>query len=253
MIISPSALAIKALGLSAEGTMDCPEETQCAVCGAKIAVGERIDDLALPPSFTNHATLAHPGGKYRCGACTAVMTRKEFQMGLSTALVSAAGYFPIIRKENRAWAFLTPPEPPFAICIQNAQQQHTVWRAPVSLSKDLLLVRVGEQVVRLRRRYLVAARETALMLNDKRAEMLAAEKRQRGRPLGADPESPFLNDWKLQSAVGGRLKGWVPPLLKHGYVTPEDLLPIEQLNGGEAWALTAVLHLNPVQPEPIKL
>lgn len=252
MITSPSHLAIAALGLAPEGTMACPENSSCAVCGSLIHEGDLVDGLALPDSFTSRAALAHPEGSYRCGACTAVMTRPEFQMSFSTAIFNRDGYYSIARKENRSWAFLTPPEPPFAICIQNAQQQHVVWRAPVSLSKDILMVRVGEQVIRLRRPALVAARSVALMLNEQLAQ--SDVKRKPGRPESAEfIRSPFTADWKLQTVGGGRPASWVSDLVEKGQVQPADLAPLECLNGGEVWALNAVLHPAPVKPEPLAL
>jgi len=248
MIESPSHLAVAGLGLKPEGTMPCPENEICAVCGAPIAAGEICDEMVLPPSFTNHSSLAYMNNKYRCGACTAVMTRGDFQMGLATAIFSEDGYYSIMKGENRAWFLLNPPEPPFAVCVQNARMQHIVWRAPVSLSKEVILIRVGEQVVRIRRKYLMDAREVAILLNEKRAE---SEQKRGGRPTAAKLESPFVNDWKFQSASGGNWKGWVLKLLEEGAITEEEFRPLTVLNGAEAWALNAVLHDAPVKPEPL--
>jgi CRISPR type IV-associated protein Csf1 len=246
MIISPSLLAIAGAGLAPDGTEVCDERhlgQRCAVCGATLQPGDPVDNLNLPPSFTNHTSLAIPGGAWRCGACTTIMTRGVFQMGASTVLISAGGIFPIVRKEHRAWAFLTPPEPPFAIAIQNAKQQHVIWRAPVTLSKDLIFVRVGEQLMRIRHPLLMSARGEALALD--------VLNRSRGRPVKGAAENPFVNDWRLQSATGGRFKGWLWNLLKEASVSREDIKALTQLNGAEAWALTAALHDHPEQPESI--
>lgn len=250
MNISPCALAIKALGLRPEGTLTCTEEhatESCAVCGAKLVTGEPIDTLALPPSFTNQSSLADSGGKWRCGACTAVMVRSVFQMGMSTILITGDGVFPIVRKEHRSWLFLTPPEPPFAIAIQNAQQQHVLWRAPVSLSKDLLMIRVGERLVRIRRPHLLAARDAAQHLHSIRKTA--------GRPVKDGVENPFINEWKMLSQSGGQLKGWAMKLIQD----QEKPLPAEHmsrllsLNAGEAWALTAALFEHPVKPDALTI
>lgn len=258
MILSPSLIAIRALGLEPSGTMICEAEAgeRCAVCGDTLRKGEPIDTLDLPPSFTNHSSLAIPGGHYRCGACTTVMTNgANFQMGLSTCIASASeGYFPIMKKEHRAWAFLTPPEPPFIITIQNAQQQHTVWRAPVSTSRDILMVRLGEQVLRLRRQKLVAAREAAIRL-DAAINAAREDKPGRGRPARSPEsiESPFFSDWKGQDAQGGQLKKAAADQIASGAISDSDIAALTTLNSGEIWALTAVLHLSPVRPEPAAL
>lgn len=258
MIISPSLIAIRALKLEPVGTMTCDAEAgeRCAVCGDTLRKGDPIDFLDLPPSFTNHSSLAIPGGEYRCGACTTVMTNSaNFQMGLSTCIASASdGYFPIMKKEHRAWAFLTPPEPPFIIAIQNAQQQHTIWRAPVSISRDILMVRLGEQVLRLRRQKLIAAREAAMRL-DAAINAAASSKTGRGRPAKSPEsiESPFYSDWKGQDARGGQFKRAAAAQIEAGAISDADINALTTLNSGEVWALTAVLHLSPARPAPAAL
>lgn len=246
MLISPSQLAIEAAGLLPEGADICDGRHVgqcCAVCGVALVPGDPVDALSLPASFTNQSSLAYPGGKWRCGACTAVMTRSVFQMGASTVLVSRDGIFPIVRKEHRAWAFMTPPSGPFAIAIQNAQQQHVLWRAPVSLSPELIMLRVGEQVMKIRHSILMAARGEAIAIDELN--------RSKGRPVKGGVENPFVNDWKLQSATGGRFKQWLLKMIEEGVVSQGQFPSLFQLNGAEAWALTAVLSDTVTKPDSI--
>lgn len=257
-LISPSAIALEALGLPPTGDLigDADTYLACAMCGTGIGPGDVHGVLDLPASFTNQLAMAIPGGKHICGACRTVMTNNAFQMKFATALVSRDGYFPIMRKEHRAWAFLTPPKPPFFVTIQNAQQQHVVWRAPVSLSQDLILVRVGEQIVRLRRPKLIEAREVALRLQAERDRLVDAAKKPKkdssAPKAGAESvESPFVADWKFQSASGGTLKHWARVLIDAGVVPDADRAVLTSLNAGEVWALQAALHLNPTQPSPL--
>ncbi len=256
MIISPSAIALQALGLHPSGNLKATASgptIRCAMCGADIEPGALYDKLDLPESFTNKLAMAIPGGEHICGACKAVMNEGAFQQSLSTAIVSAKGYFPIMKKENRAWAFLEPPEPPFFVTIQNAQQQHVVWRAPVSLSREIILVRVGEQVLRLRRQKLKAAREIVLRLDDFRHRVSVHDCKARTPKKAAAAqdaaESPFVADWKYQSADGGAMKQWYRDLVAAGNVPKEDQAVLTSLNAGEAWALQAVLHRKLVGPE----
>lgn len=159
-----------------------------------------------------------------------------------------------MRKEHRAWAFLTPPEPPFVIAIQTAKQQHVVWRAPVSLSRDLILVRVGEQIVRLRRPSLIVAREAVVRLHDARKAADGGKQKKATAPAAAESlESPFVTDWKFQSSVGGVLKNWAATLIAAGAVSASDKAALSLLNAGEIWALQAVLHLQPVRPDPLSI
>lgn len=244
--ITASHLTIQAAGIKAIGAVLAgPDHVgqRCAVCGADINPGDPIDKLDLPRTFTNQSSLAIPNGKWRCGACNAIMGNSEFQMGASTILVCSDGVFPIVRKEHRAWAFLTPPEPPFVIAIQNAKQQHVIWRAPVSLSKDLIMVRLGEQIFRLRRQKLLNCVEIAKRIDAARITP--------GRPVKDAIENPFVNDWKFQSAEGGRLKSWVWKLQAEQKIAPEDFVELTTLNGGEAWALTAFLSATITKPDPL--
>lgn len=246
MIISPSRLVVDATGLPFEGADVCDERhigQHCAVCGDALVTGEPVDPLDLPASFTNHSALALPGGDWRCGACNVVMTRSVFQMAASTVLISREGIYPIVRKEHRAWAFLTPPAGPFAISIQNAKQQHVIWRAPVSLSSENIMIRVGEQVVRVRQRMLLAARDEAILLN--------GLNRSQGRPIKDGIENPFVNDWKMQSPQGGRFKLWLCKMIEAEEVKSDQIKTLLSLNGAEAWALTAALYGDPQKPESI--
>lgn len=246
MQLSATELVLAATGLKPEGSDVCDERhtgMSCAVCGVSLRAGDPVDDLVLPPSFTNHNALAHPGNPWRCGACTAVMTRSIFQMGASSVLICRDGIFPIMKKEHRAWALQTPPDTPFALCVQNAKQQHVVWRTPVTLSKEQILIRVGEQVVRLRRSLLLKAADEA--------RYLAQLKSEKGRPVKDAIESPFVADWKFQSSDGGRLKRFVYKLLEQEQITTDNISSLLQLNAGEAWALGAFLHEKPIAPESI--
>lgn len=243
--ISPSVLAVNAAGLTPEGTAVCDEPGHCCgVCGIQLQVGEVVDDMRLPATFTNHSSLAYPSEKWRCSACTAIMTRSAFQMGVSTVLITQDDIYPMMRKEHRAWFFLTPPKPPFALAIQNAKQQHTVWRAPVTLNTDQIVMRVGEQVLRIRRPLLLKAAEQAKKINALRVAV--------GRPSKEALQNPFVNDWKFQSSTGGQLKQWVFKMLADNIISPQDIDALLSLNGAEAWALTPVLHDAPVKPESIK-
>lgn len=255
MILSPSSLALSALGLSPSGALcnTAGEGLACAICGTAISTNDIYDVLDLPTSFTNKNSIASPGGKHICGACNTVMSAGEFQMRLATGLFCKDGFFPIMRKEHRAWAFLTPPEPPFSVTIQTAKQQHVVWRAPVTLSRNLILVRIGEQIVRLRRPMLIAAREAVLRMSEARqraATGAKTKKSEKSAPVES-VESPFVTDWKFQSSAGGVLKLWAETLINEGGVSNPDRETISLLNAGEIWALQAVLHLKPVKPAPL--
>ena len=244
MPVSPSAVVTHALGLASSGEDVCGAEQLgecCAVCGIPLVAGEPIDRLVLASSFTNHNDLADPAGRWRCGDCTTVMTESEFQMSLATVCVSARGAVRIMTKQSRAWAFLEPPEPPFVIAIQNAKQQHVLWRAPVNYTREILLVRLGERIFRLRRRALVAARDACFALEEARARGIPGWKPEKKDEV----DSPFFTDWKGKGAVTGQLKPWYWSLHTSGAVPAALHDILVGLSAHEAWALAAVLHRDP--------
>lgn len=243
---SACELILAATGLAPEGSDICDERhlgQDCSVCGAPLVLGQPVDALDLPNTFTNHSALAHPGGKWRCGACTVVMSRVDFQRSASSVLITQDGIYPMMQKAHRAWALQTPPETAFALCIQNAKQQHIVWRTPLTINAQQTLVRIGDQVIRIRREVL---RQAAAQ-----AGLLASLKSEKGRPIKNGIESPFEGDLKLQSGRGGMLKPFVYKLLEQGVVKPEDIDALLKAGAGEAWALDAYMYEEPVEPESI--
>ena len=254
-LISPSSLAVSALGLAPSGSKisDGSEKLSCAMCGVRIGKGMKYDLLELSPSFTNQLSMAIPGGAHICGDCKTVLANGEFLQAFATVLISKDGVFSVMRKENRAAAFLEPPEPPFCISIQNAQQQHMIWRTPVSLSRDLILIRVGEQILRLRRQKLVQAREIVFRLDDLRQNIaISGQSKVAKRAVQEYAESPFVSDagtWKYTSTKVGVKNFWYSKLEEAGVVTEAEQNLLSSLNPGEAWALQAVLHRFPALPE----
>lgn len=255
-MISPSSLAVAALGLQCQVALIAGENSRirCAMCGVTVTTGAPYDDLVLTDSFTNKLDMAIAGGKHVCGDCHAVMRSPDFQMSWATALVCRNGIYPVMRKENRAWAFLTPPEPPFYISIQTAKSQHVAWRAPVTMDANMIMVRVGEQIFRLRRPLLMQAREIGLRIDDFRAKVLASDgKQKKEAKINEAAESPIVSDWKMQSTGGGIQKSWYRTLVSEGVVTANEHRVISTLNPGETWALQAVLHRSPIKPDPITI
>ncbi|CAJ4330419.1 CRISPR type AFERR-associated protein Csf1 [Burkholderia pseudomallei] len=245
-LISPSKIATQAVRLEPQGTLKVDHDTACAVCGVPIVAGEWVDEFSPPDSFSNWPSLAYPRNSYRCSHCTTVMTRDEFLQKASTAIFTAEGAFPIMRKEHRAWAFLHSHRSPFVVAIQNARSQHTVWRAPVSMPGELFFVRVGDQVLRIRRPTLAAARDLAVRLHEVEQRLSPPV---RGRPSDG-VSNPFVSDWKYQGVGCGALKSSVERVAREAGISLEPLL---SLSSAEAWALGAVLHPAPDRPEPLTL
>ena len=87
-----------------------------------------------------------------------------------------------------------------------------------------ILVRVGEQILRLRRPQLIKARDIVFRLNEYRRNAARTGNKEKKTPDFA--ESPLVAEWKYQSVDGGTVKAWYsnsnpekPGLLEIGAVT----------------------------------
>ncbi|MFG1187906.1 type IV CRISPR-associated protein Csf1 [Xanthobacter aminoxidans] len=263
-MIYPSDIALAGGGLSAVGS-PWNDASVCACCGKPIAAG----DLAVPspfgPTFTDDLSLAARSGVV-CGACAVLLGAGALKL-FQKAVVTRDGIFPLAKDAHRAWLFLTPPEPPFVAVVSTTMQQHLIWRTPVTVSKDLLIVRLGQRIMRIRRPVLLAAIEwceqagvafqvavaaqSAAQAASSAAEVPAGGKRPR-KPTKAQqaaelaPPHPFVELDREASS------------LRHGVIrsdmeaVPEArpyLARLRALNPGELWALASLVKRNRPTPE----
>lgn len=252
--ISPSKLVLDAVGLPDEGPRRMPagQTGRCAMCGVTIPSGASCGPLRttghspIKDSFTNHSAMAHPLENLGCGACLTILDDGAFLNALGRGVASAAGFFPISKDVHRAWALLAPPEPPFVMMLQASNQQHTVWRAPVSLSRDMYFLRLGDQVLRIRRKVLIEAKEACIAIDAR--EQVPGD-RPRKRKTDA-PRNPFDVNRDGKSLTSGEFSAWYRHLHQLGRILPEEHTLFSSMTAGEVWAMHAVL-VKPERPEPL--
>ena len=234
-----SDLALAALKATPIGLPHSGEPTACSHCGKPIHAGDLCSPVSVGQFFSDTRDLAEFSG-IACGGCLVLRTKKAMN-GLSYAVLTPDGIYPIAKFAHKAWLFLEPPEPPFIAVHTSATMQHLVWRTPVTLSKELIYLRRGADLFTLR---------PALI---KRA--VAAAQAIQQRRLANDPKamlSPYAAmDLKLRDASHGKLS---PKALAVMEADETDLF--YRLSPGEVWALGHLLIKTPPvpeKPEPITI
>ena len=153
--IYPSRLFREAAGIPVSrkrAPHTAAHEDRCVMCAAPISAGEpclAVTKNTFDSAFNNRMDLRNPRGKYICGDC-AELWQQAFLQKYSKAVATRHGVYKLASNEDHAWFVLTPPEPPFVAIQSTTTQQHLIWRAPVTYSKDLVHVRFGDEVLTLR-------------------------------------------------------------------------------------------------------
>lgn len=156
--LATGALGIKPLGAPWRGK----DPTLCALEGLPINPGEPAMPWRPGPNFMNDTDMVSAAGKDSAviSGHVAALMQKAVMLKSQRMVFCPEGAFPLNTDAARAWFFLTPPEPPFVAVIADAMLQHLVWRAPVSLSRDLFVFRHGQQVKTVYRPRLVSLVES---------------------------------------------------------------------------------------------
>ncbi|HEJ2342746.1 TPA: type IV CRISPR-associated protein Csf1 [Pseudomonas aeruginosa] len=236
MMVYPSELAASALQLSPDPTLPRWEGMvvdHCSHCAMPIKVGDQYSPLSAGAFFSNTRDLAAFSGIV-CWRCVHLRS-KTLLNGLSYSVITQKDVYSIAKDTDKAWLFLTPPEPPFVVVHSSSTMQHLAWRTPVTYSKERIHVRYGDNLFCVRTKILREAMERTEAIIG-RSEMPWI--------------SPMLTDRKAADSRHGVLNPKAEP-----FMTPEDItFFLESVGPGERWALAYISHSKrpqPVQPEPI--
>lgn len=144
-----SDLAAKHLGgPKLEWAEPAKANTHCTYCGRPIKAGEPSHSVALNEYFSATRDLAAFSG-VSCPACARLMGKSEMFRVLRS-VITEDGIYPLTKHSARAWLFFTPPKPPFVAVLASSTLQHLVWRTPVTLSRELIVVRHGNRLHQIR-------------------------------------------------------------------------------------------------------
>lgn len=245
MISAPqyaSELACSAARIAPVGEPYAGEPCFCSMCARTISDGTPAVKRDLPKSFSDHETL-RPSG-HICGWCAAIVPQRVLR-GFQRALITKEGVYNLNKDEARAWLWLTPPEPPFAVVIHGGSALaafHYVWRTPVTLDKRLIAVNFDGTIAHVRH---AAIEKSMQMLEVLRSH---AAKDGHKKPLN----SPFRNldraNFANFNAGHGRLSDITLNLSSKFDACREAANFFAGLNNAELTALSAILKAKPVAP-----
>ena len=227
MPISPSSIAVRALGLVPDG-VPSKQVDHCAYCGAHIALGDLYAQFSPGPNFMDATSLAAKGSPITCGDCT-VLIRTQGLRDSAYGMFHMHGSMPFRKWRDVRAGLLEPPTGPFIAVFATANNQHMSWRAPVNFSRDRYYVRVGLRDLLVRRPVLVKAIEAIERMG---LQIGRTHTRLKSGEIKSYP-SPFRDvDPELKSPMAGRLV--VEAKQK---CSKQDIDLIESLSTGEVWAL----------------
>lgn len=245
MIQSSSQVYLKAAGLAPVAADLVGEATFCVMCAAPLAAGEkanRVTKSTFGDAFNNKLDLRALSGTHVCGACQALWS-KDWLQRYSKSYACDEGVFKLASNEDQAAFLLNPPSPPFVAILSTRQQQHMIWRTPVSLSQERFFVRMDGDVLVIRRRVLMGALDAYKHVIEVMANTIP-EGRQ--RPLKGPPA---WIDRQLESSKTGMLRTDAQALL-HQVGDDWAIERLHSLSIGEWWALNIITHYDPQSPPP---
>lgn len=203
------------------------EPTSCGLCTHPIVKDEPYSPFN-PGSF--FANTRHLGSfsQVSCWRCV-YLCRKPFMDGLRCCVITEDAIYDISKDSAKAWLFLTPPKPPFAVVVLASDNAtHQVWRAPVTFDNRRIAICNGDRLFQIRPAKLQAVVKLTNRINE-----------------GADKFIyPLITDRDYEMRDLGRINSKAVDLLK-----PEEISLIRSLSPGERWALAFIIH--PKMPQPV--
>mgnify|MGYP001401841917 CR=1 FL=1 len=252
-MLSPT-IFIKDLCNLPDVTLETAEEDcNCGVCGVHIKKGDPADPMELPDTFTNNRDLADFSAPYRCHGCAAVMTDQRFQQKYSAHIFCEDGMFPANKKIHRGYWLMNPPKPPYLFILGVTKSQHVAWRAPINVSEDIILIRHGDDVLKIRKKQLHQAVNVTHELRVT-AEKMAIE---RGDPKKKIKDTQTLKPFTYSDLKGQRVnqsepQRWLMELIKESEDAAKLAEPLFTLTPHECWALDFCLTTGLEKPESEK-
>lgn len=104
-------------------------------------------------------------------------------MQAQACVANREGIWSLKKDAHRMWLLTDPPQPPFVAAIADSQKQHVVWRAAVTLDRDLIRLQLGRAALSIERPLALEAAAWARELAD--AARAAGIKLTAHRPFAA--------------------------------------------------------------------
>lgn len=251
MDISVPQMVCQALGLPSYREEKSQEETRCSFCGGRIAKGDPCKTRALSAlsdSFTNDSSLACRTN-LACQWCPP-LAKKEVLLKTPNSLVTPDGLYGLAKDENRTWFFLTPPSPPWAAFFVTSKMSHVTWRTPLTLDNSLMVMRLDDQILHIRRVRLMQAIDDC-----KRAGALLAQENGNAASTKKKTKPEFVRNHPFivldREAYASQHGQFLPKFIQLADRNEEAAgiaSRLELLTKGELFALATLVKGKPVQP-----
>lgn len=234
-LTSSSAVYREAAGLAPVGDDLVTKATHCVMCAVVLEVGAKAYKLTkntFDDNFNNKFDLRAPTGTHICGDCDVLWSR-DWMQKYSKSFACKDGVFSLAKNDDLSALILNPPNPPFVAIFSTKQQQHMIWRTPVSYSRDYFFVQLDGDVLTIRRTVLLSALQAY-----RKAEEIMATVKPEGRKKVLKPPAALFSR-ELASSQIGQLRTDVEALLRQ---TGNDVI-VEELHAltiGEWWGLNAL-------------
>ena len=231
-MMTASELVCRQAGIEPLGSVE-QTETVCTMCGRVIHAGEHRSTFRPSSSFMNWGDLFV--STKVCGFCVH-LTNKALMLKTQLVCVTQTEVIPAAKLVHKKWLLLNLPEPPFVFLQTDTKLAHMIWRTPLTVSKELLFVRLGARQLLVRMALVRKATECFAGIAD-RFEAKAHPKKPLRHPFAfLDLELRDLQSWKIRRDVA--------PM-----IDAQDAGIITALNPGEYWAL-AILTSTPKAEKP---
>lgn len=216
-------------------------DTHCSHCSRPINAGDLYQPAKVGAFFSDTRNLLPT--HVICWRCV-TLRKKPLLYGLSAAVITMEGIFPIAKDVHKAWLFTTPPPAPFLAVHSSSTMQHLSWRTPVTVDNKLIRLRYGPTLYSIR----PSAMREALAIGDRYnlslTESVDPKKKAKIKWL-----SPLHFDRKAQSSYHGQLRKEA-----EDHLSDQDVRFLTSLTPGEKWGLSFLMHSKkpePETPEPI--
>lgn len=249
-LVYPSDLVCDALNIPRDliGTVKAEADGYCALCGKPHKIGDTVDLMDMGKSFTLNMKLASPDSPYRCLSCAKIVESQDFLKSFGCGVTTRTGMYKCLKKVEMGYWLLNPPEPPFIINVQVSRSQHMIWRSVVNYSREVIFLRLGENVLKLRVRKLKEAKEaTEKLIN-------ALEKAVKSKAIKHKVTRTVISfsDLKGERMGQSELYDWVDKIVELEPAMQAHVDNITSLTTSESFSLDFVLKIQDEQPELIQ-
>ncbi len=238
-------IALNAIGVAPPKGKPAPKDTFCCCCSRPIPAGAEYLPFKASDAFMSHAFFAANSGVF-CPFCAGCFdTRTIKKLGACNCIVfTNNGAYPITKNEHRKHFLLSPPNPPFVVTASaTTNYQHCVWKAPITLSLDVIYVSWPDKTLTIRHPTLLQAVEVAQRIG----QIMTENNGLKGKKAKV-VHHPFCSlDRNLKDIRHGQIRHDALALAVENDEVRNGVNFLSNLSLGETWALSTLLVATPIE------